>query len=281
MMKTIRNNLRLGIRGGVLALAVLAPILAASTFPIVFKGKAQDLLRNEGPFDFNDDFYRKNGIDPSKIFQRVGTSDPARNGHWVFDTPPTDASKNNVRITQITGGWDQNGNLIYYTVPGFLTSEDVFLDDPRTPNINEAAEARKFLEGDPSKGIQPFRVFLFPKQRNADGSFNFNPPLSIGLPNRRQDNIFETKDRYFCENLLGLWQANLVVFTPEGINAWLNTGDPNHGLLQSIADSNGTNLDGTPIFQRAAEVTSMESKGLVALRQNPIGGAPPFARWVI
>jgi hypothetical protein len=263
MMKTIRNNLRLGIRAGAFALAAL--ILAVITYPVVFKGNAQEnLLRNEPPFDFNDDFYRKNGIDPSKIFQRVGTSDPARNGHWVFDTPPTDRSKNNVRITQITGGWDQNGNLIYYTVPGFLTREDVFFDDPRTPDFNEAAEARKFLEGDPSKGIEPFRVFLFPKQRNADGSFNFNPSLSIGLPNRRQDNIFETKDRYFCENLLGLWQANLVVFTPAGINAWLNTGDPNHGLLQSIANSNGASLD-----------------GIVVLRQNPIGGAPPFARWVI
>jgi len=277
MMKTIRNNLRLGIREG--AIAIVALVLVAVTFPVVFMGKAQDnLLRNEPPLDFSDDFYRKNGIDPDKIFQRVGTMKGEMQGrptdHWAVYPAVTDSSRTGIRINQITGGWDKNGNLIYYTVPGFIVSEDTFTDDPRTPNINEGAVARALAED--------FRAFLFPKQRRPDGSFNFNPDLSVALPNRRQDNIFETKDRYFCENLLGLWKAAFVIFTEKGYNAWVNPDDPNHRILQEIADRNSTNLDGTPILQRLEEINLLtgDDLKLAELRFNPVG-LPPRPRWVI
>ncbi len=271
-MNSKRKTLKLSVKAGLVALVAL--VLVSSTFPALFIGQAQNLLRNEPFFDFNDGFYRRFGIEPMNILARVGTPG-VRLPDWTDDTSGTDPNRRPVRIRQITGGWDRDGNLIYYVVPGFI-NENTFSRDVNGDLTVEGMQARAKAE--------EFRAFLFPKQRNPDGTFNFNPDLSIVVPNRRQDNVFETKDRYFCENILGLWLVAFVVFTQNGYNAWVNPNDPNHATLQAIADRNGTNLDGTPIIQRLAEIDSLLSKGLIVLRSNPAvfsGGGPPRPRWVI
>jgi hypothetical protein len=104
----------------------------------------------------------------------------------------------------------------------------------------------------------------------------------VALPNRRQDNIFETKERYSCENVLGLWLVSMVIYTQKGFNAFKNPSDRNHKVLRDIAHRNGVDLDGTPLLQRLAEINELQARGLVELRSNPLpGGAPPFPRWVI
>ena len=127
-----------------------------------------------------------------------------------------------------------------------------------------------------------FRAFIFPKTtRNPDGSIA-SVDLSVALPNRRQDNVFETKDRYFCDNVLGLWIIAFTLYTQAGFNAAINPNDPNHGVLQAIADRNGKDRDGTPILQTVADIENLVSLGLVELRNNPLPGAgPPRPRWVI
>ncbi|HMG34981.1 MAG TPA: hypothetical protein VKM94_13670 [Blastocatellia bacterium] len=267
-----RKSVSLGIKGGVVALVML--VLGSNLFPIICVGQAQNLLRNEPPFDFSDATYQKNGIAPSNILARVGTPG-VRLPDWAPDDSVSDQNKRGIRIRQITGGWDKDGNLIYYVVPGFL-NENSFSRDSNGDLTVEGMQARNIAE--------KFRAFLFPKTtRNPDGSVA-GVDLSVALPNRRQDNIFETVDRYFCENLLGLWLVTFVVYTQAGYNAWVHTTDPNHAILQAIANNNGTDRDGTPILQRLAEINSLQGLGLIELRSNPpvfTGGGPPRPRWVI
>ena len=272
MMNSKRQKLRLGLRVVLVSIAALS--LMSSTLPMVSVGRAQNLLRNEPPFDFNDAFYRRNGIEPNNILARVGTPG-VRLPDWADDPSVTDSNRRPVRIRQITGGWDKDGNLIYYVVPGFV-NENTFSRDASGDLTLEGQQARETAE--------KFRAFLFPKTtRNPDGSIA-SVDLSVALPNRRQDNIFETIDRYFCENVLGLWLVTFVVYTQKGYNAWVHTDDHNHAMLQAIANANGTDRDGTPLLQRLAEILTLKDLGLVQLRSNAAvssGGGPPRPRWVI
>jgi len=74
---------------------------------------------NPPPFDFSDSFYLQNGIVPGNIGERAGN--PDRNPlHWTVDNSNTDPTRRNIRILETTGGWDNSGNLIYYSIMGTL-----------------------------------------------------------------------------------------------------------------------------------------------------------------
>ena len=55
-----------------------------------------------------------------------------------------------------------------------------------------------------------FSAYIFPK---ASGD-----PLSPALSNRRQDNVFDTRNGYFQANPLGLWTAVFVSYTAAGLD---------------------------------------------------------------
>lgn len=206
------------------------------------------------PFDFSDDFYRANGVDPANIVSRVGT--PARNpAHWVVDGSNTDPDFNDVRILETTGGWDASGNLLYYYVPGMMKPA-TFTDD------EAGAEARALAEA--------YRAFLFPKT-NPDRSAILSP----APPNRRQDNVFDTRNGYSSNNPLGLWLLTFVVYTDAAFET-----EEGQKELEKLAERNGVDLDGTPIINKASDIDRLAAKGIVELRFNPeSGGDGP--RWVI
>ena len=112
-----------------------------------------------------------------------------------------------------------------------------------------------------------FRAFLFPKA--SAGSI-----LSPAPPNRRQDNVFDTRDGYFSNNPLGLWLLAFVVYTPKAFT------DEGRKVLDPIAAMNGRDLDGTPILNTADLIDSLASKGLVEIRSRPLDGSQGFP-WVI
>lgn len=64
-------------------------------------------------FDFADDFYLANGIDPGSIVDRL----VAQDGRSVVDTSPREDFVD-TRIVETTGGFDHKGNLLYYVVTG-------------------------------------------------------------------------------------------------------------------------------------------------------------------
>src|SRR5260370_22439195 len=112
-----------------------------------------------------------------------------------------------------------------------------------------------------------FSAYICPK---ASGD-----PLSPALSNRRQDNVFDTRNGYFIANPLGLWTAVFVSYTP----AAFNTAE-GRATLAKLAAKNGTDLDGTPIIKKAIEVDDLGKKGLAVQLTRALDGSQGFP-WII
>jgi hypothetical protein len=202
------------------------------------------------PFDFSNSFYLANGIDPSKILNRVGGLTSA--SAFVVDNSSTDPTRTDIRITETTGGFNHEGNVLYYTINGFV--------NPDTFTNNAAGQKAKQI-------AEFFTAYIFPK---ASGD-----PFSPALSNRRQDNVFDTRNGYSVANPLGLWTAQFVSFTPAAFNT-----PEGKTTLAHLAALNGTNLDGTPILKTAMEIDGLVKKGFAVEQPRNFDGSqgPP---WII
>ncbi len=202
------------------------------------------------PFDFSNAFYLANGINPSNIQQRVGTANPASVS--VVEPSSPDANHTNIRITETTGGFNHEGNVLYYTINGFV-NPNTFTNDAAGQTAMAIAES--------------FTAYIFPK---ASGN-----PFSPALSNRRQDNVFDTRNGYSIANPLGLWTAQFVSFTPAAFNTAAG-----QAALAALAALNGTDLDGTPILKSAMQVDGLEKMGFVIEQHRNFDGSQGFP-WII
>jgi hypothetical protein len=202
------------------------------------------------PFDFSNAFYLANGINPDNIQHRVGSTSSA--SAFVVENSSPDANHDNIRITEMTGGFDRAGTPLYYTINGFL-SPNAFTNDAAGQQAKQIAEK--------------FEAYIFPK---ASGD-----PLSPALSNRRQDNVFNTIDGYFTNNPLGIWTAVFVSYTP----AAFNTADGQKALA-FLAAKNGRDLDGTPIIRTPKELDVLEGKGFAVEQRRNSDGSQGFP-WII
>lgn len=207
------------------------------------------------PFEFSDATYRSHGVVPENIVLRVGTS--ARSGDFVVDNTNTDPNRRNIRAIETTPGTTGSSGLTYANIFGVLNSTSF--------EHNAAGEltARGQVAFDTA---ERFRVFIFPKASN--GSI-----LDPFLPNKRQDNLFDTRDGYFSNDPLGMWLAVWVVYTPK---AFTNDG---HKELDPIAATNGRDLDGTAILTSPSQIDNLAAKGFIELRTRPVNDS--VFRWVI
>jgi hypothetical protein len=202
------------------------------------------------PFDFSNSFYLANGINPSNIQQRVGTSNSA--SAFVVGNSSPDANHTNIRITETTGGFNHEGNVLYYTINGFV--------NPGTFTNDAAGQAAKAT-------AEFFTAYIFPKAKGD--------PFSPALSNRRQDNVFDTRNGYSVANPLGLWTAQFVSFTPAAFNTAAG-----QNALAALAALNGKDLDGTPILKTAMEVDGLEKKGFAIEQHRNFDGSQGFP-WII
>ncbi len=209
----------------------------------------------QSPFDFSDATYRAHGVVPENIVLRVGTS--SRAGDFVIDNSNTDPTRTNVRTIETTPGTTGTSGLTYANIMGVLNASGF------ERNGAGALTSRGQAAFDTA---ERFRVFIFPKASN--GSI-----LDPFLPNKRQDNVFDTRDGYFSNDPLGLWAAVWVVYTPKASTA------AGHQVLDPIAATNGRDLDGTPILTSPSQIDSLAADGLVELRTRPVDD--PVFRWVI
>ena len=207
------------------------------------------------PFDFSDATYRAHGIVPENIVLRVGTA--ARGGDFVIDNTNTDPNRSNARTIETTPGTTGSSGLTYANIFGVLNSTSF------ERNASGQLTARGQAAFDTA---EHFRVFIFPKASN--GSI-----LDPFLPNKRQDNLFDTRDGYFSNDPLGMWVAVWVVYTPK---AFTSSG---HKELDPIAATNGRDLDGTPILTSPSQVDNLAAKGFIELRTRPVDDG--VFRWVI
>jgi hypothetical protein len=206
------------------------------------------------PFDFADAFYRQNGINPANILSRVNGTCPANDmpACSVMDNSNTDPDRRNIRVLSTTGGFDHEGNPLYYNIFG-MAMPNTFTDD---------AAGRKAMNI-----ANFFSAYIFPR---VGGD-----PLSPSLANRRQDNVFDTRNGYFEANPLGLWTAVFVSFTPAAFNTIEGMA-----TLAKLAAKNGTDLDGTPMIRKAIEVDDLEKKGFAEERTRALNGSQGFP-WII
>src|SRR5690349_24000868 len=243
MRKNLNRTLWLTVFA--VALAAMAAVVSASG--------GDDL--GTSPFDFSDATYRAHGVVPENIVLRVGTA--SRAGDFVVDNSNTDPRRANVRTIETTPGTTGSSGLTYANIFGVLNSRSF------ERNASGQLTARGQAAFDTA---EHFRVFIFPKA--SDGSI-----LDPFLPNKRQDNLFDTRDGYFSNDPLGMWVAVWVVYTPKAFTA------AGRKELDPIAATNGRDLDGTAILTSPSQVDNLAAKGLIQLRTRPV--TDPVFRWVI
>ncbi len=225
-------------------------ILGAAFVALQPGATAQKGFPFDTPFDFNDKFYRQNGVEPD-LFEE-GT-------HVTPDSPNAtsgkskDKTRNKTRILEVNGGYDSVGALLYYPAPPAFVPAEAFLD-------NEKGEAALEI-------ANKFRAFIFPKAKGL--------PLSPAPPNRRQDNMFDTSSGYLTVNPLGLWRITFPAYT----DAALNTPE-GQAKLAELESRNGLDLDGTPIIKRLSEINELEALGYLDLNQRPEDGSAG-SPWVV
>lgn len=210
----------------------LAALIALAASPLVARADVQDRL-----FDFTDEFYRQNGVDPAKILGRRTGLD----GRSVFDAPIFSFQRG-IRSTRHNPAYSHSGALTYWSVMG-----DIFVDG----FTNNAAGQRARQIADNSV------LYVFPT-RTGD---------QIGLGNNRQADIVDLRHGYFSNNPLGLWIHVWVSYTDRAFN----TKDGKKELAD-LQKKNGLALDGTPIIRTLSELEKLLDKGLAVKRfRNPNG----------
>jgi hypothetical protein len=216
--------------------ALVAVIIASSLQPA--RAEIQDRL-----FDFNDNYYRQNGVNPDLIQGRRNGTD----GRSVFDAPYFPYQRN-VRALRLNPAYAHNGSLVYWTVMG-----DLFVSG----FTNDAAGRRGKLIAD------SYIEYVFPRRDQPN-------PVSLGA--NRQADILDMRNGYFSNDPLGLWLHVWVSYTDRAFN----TSD-GRKALSDLTKKNGLALDGTPIIRTMSELENLFSKGFAAKRfRNPDGSEGPM-----
>jgi hypothetical protein len=230
---------------------------------------------------FTDQEYLDNGIDPS-LPDPVNPLNPFNRPPANFDptsfVDPLDGvndggratllANGDIEVNEITGGYRHQGGIIFYTVLAKF-NEGSFTDDAAGENARQVAD--------------DFVAYIFPK---ASG-----PQFVPMFPNRRQDNVFDTRNGYFSNNPLGLWRLGFVKWVDAE-----DSGDPDEcqNLRDDLEEENGLDLDGTPIIRKLRDIEHLEENGCILVRSRDEDGSlpdsllpgefggPQFAfRWVV
>lgn len=218
-----------------LTYALLALIALAS--PLTARADIRDRL-----FDFTDEFYRQNGVDPTLIQGRRQGVAP----RGTIDAPFFPFQRN-VRTLQLNPAYNHSGALTYWTVMGDLFVSSFTKDEA-------GQRARQIADNMP--------LYVFPTRTG-------NP---IGLGNNRQADIVDMRNGYFSNNPLGLWLHIWVSYTDRAFN----TAEGKKALAD-LQKKNGLALDGTPIIRTLSELDNLFSKGFAAKRfRNPDGSEGPM-----
>ena len=260
---------------------------------------------NPPPFDFNDNFYIANGIDPNKLdttpAQRFGifrrTGPPAHDGqvNWVIDNSNTDPDRKNVRILATTAGYIDDGTGAanqFISLIAFVMDQTFF-----TGVANKRGIQMLDIVGD-------FEAYAAIKQKKPDGTFFTQPcraslgittncfsVASVATPVLRQDWRFATNRNgidgssgqgfgYFCDDILGMWIITYFYFTDDAVGP--HPTAVCNSVLSSLVAKNGASLDGTPIIKTADELNiDLEGNGCGDEFQLDQGGADNGPVWLI
>jgi hypothetical protein len=224
-----------------------------------------------GPADFEP--ARPCDVDTDCNFNRICNAPPLLT---VFATPDPacsvrDPDRRDIRILETTGGFNKVGELIYYSVMSSFFP-DSFTKEPGGDCTDPLSTACLDAAGEHALDLaRKFVAYLFPRDPDGDGVVILAPQP----PNRRQDNIFDTKGGYFDDNPAGLWTIAFVNYTPAAYSTQAGQEE-----LARLAELHGTSTDGTGIMRTVDEIESLVSKGLAVIRTRRESGKDGFP-WVV
>ena len=269
------------------------------------------LNRNPPPFDFNDAFYRANGINVDELngvpAQRFGfspsgtavrlTGPPAGPGqhNWVVDKSNTNPDRNDIRILASTGGYkdDTGSPTQFISIIAFLHDQNIFTPPNQTRG---AGNARGLAMQDIA---DTFEAYAALKQVGSDGVFRPTPCASIGdpvevakgncfsvvsvaTPSLRQDWRFSTNrtaidgsDGPLLQSYFGdnlLGLWSVTYFWYTSAGFGPKQTPDCKAALDFLAAHNGLTLDGTPLIKTGAELHFVE--GASALQGNEFRDFP-------
>ncbi len=196
-------------------------------------------LQDIRPFDFSDEYYSKNGVQPHFIINRPTGTDAGS----VF-TKTADHRFNGIRILETFPAYNFDGSILYFNMYGQLFSRGFQADESGTQAL-EIAKA--------------FPMFVFPSTTLRG--------------NNRQANIIEARDDYALKNPLGLSLIVEVEYTFRADSA------EDRQYLKELGQRNGYSSDGTPIIKTVDEVNYLTRLGLATQKIKGLDskGEAPFA----
>jgi hypothetical protein len=190
------------------------------------------------PYDFSDSFYRRHGLDPSRLVGRVSGAD----GRSIV-AATADPRHRNVRVVATNAGFGHDGGPLFFVVFAGVRPS-TFLAGSAGGAANRVADE--------------FSAFTFPR---ASG---------VG---RRQDDVFDTRPGFFARDPLAIWRRASVAYTGAAL-----TTSAGRRALAAVAARCGTDLDGTPMIRTAADVESLGASGFVTVTTPAADGSagPPW-----
>lgn len=218
----------------VCSLTALLGMLALTPAPV--RADEEDRL-----YDFTDEFYLFNGVNPAAISGRRQPVPPVAVADEAFFPYQRD-----VRALLTLPAHDHSGNTWFFTVMGGGST---------TLFTNNAAGRRARQIADTS--IE----YVFPRASAA--------PLSLST---RQAVILDMRNGYFSNNPLGLWLHVWVSYTPKAFNT--TTGRKE---LAALAQRNGLDADGTPIIRTISEIDNLFKLGLITKQTRPLNDPLRYA----
>ena len=193
---------------------------------LLASANAQQFSEEQRPFDFTNDYYKTNGIIADTLVDRKNGAD----GRSVFDVPEDSTKFTNVRITETLAAYAAGGGAIYWNYYASASKESFI--------ANESGAAAV-------KAAKTYPLYIFPS--------------AFVRETNRQAALIPVDSLYFQSNPIGIAQVIIVEF---------NNNIPRGGqkILNMLAASNGTSIDGTPIIKTSAELGNLVAEGLVTLR---------------
>ena len=248
-----------------------------------------------GPgFQFSDDFYRANGIDPDELRRQedarppilpngdANGSRPARQFAWyrgdddgtdglpidlgtVTDPSQTDPRFTQTRIVAHNAGFNAAGELLYYPdPPAFFFPQAI-----TRPEVLDRTNI-SFVYGFPrqSDAPTPFTAAQCPQPGTPEG--DIRDLLDPGPCGRRQDNIFDTGNGYLTANPLQLWRIVFVTWDGPDVNTPQCQAE-----MARLGEKNGYDLDGTPIMETTREVLNVAGPDIIEGQPKPVLSTRP------
>jgi len=215
-----------------LSLAAVGALALLS--PIASAQKAGD---RSPQFDFTDAYNMRNDVDPAKMTFRVSGNDPLS----VVATT-REANRRNVRVKLTVPARDQSGKPAFFSVLGELL--------PTSFTADAAGRKAKQI-------ADKYPIYVFPEAGTN----------SVGINEKRQEDLMPLDQGYFSNNPLGLWVLLFVNYDAKALKTKAGAK-----VADDLRRKNGVDRDGTPLIKSQSDLEKARKAGIVTVSRRKADG---------